>query len=510
MSEENKNFSEEKIENESKQDDASSCNEEALSEEQVQIDNSSDIDMIGPVEEKKPAKKGKRISLKTFVVCAVALVLAAVMTTYSFCSNIYQKQLAEIYRGDNTGDNESTDSETLSPEASYTPFDVLDLILSHYYIGDVDKEEMINAALKAYIEATGDVYAQYYTKEELTTSNDESAGRMYGIGVNIINSTVIVDGVEYKVLKITNIFKNSPASEAGLRIGDMIAYTGNEPVYEASVTALGYDEALKLLKGEDQTKAEFMIFRADSEGNYSLVEEPIVATRREVKTSSVYSHVSTIDSNVGIVKITEFDLTTPTQFEEAVDSLIEDGCNKFVFDVRYNPGGRLISIRAVLSYFLSEGDVYIYTEDSSGKIAHKIETVSDLEGDEAGCNVSEEDIGKYKDLDMVVLCNEYTASAGELFTAAIKDYDLAPIIGTTTFGKGKMQRTIPLIYWGLEGAVKVTTSMYYPPSGEGYDGIGIIPDHIIELSEESKSYNIYDIPDDKDNQLVEAIKKLNQ
>ena len=121
------------------------------------------------------------------------------------------------------------------------------------------------------------------------------------------------------------------------------------------------------------------------------------------------------------------------------------------------------------------------------------------------------DIGKYKDLKKVILCNGSTASAAELFTATFRDYDKlnATIVGTTTFGKGSMQQITPLMYYGYEGALKLTVALYYPASGEGYDGVGITPDVTVELSEAAASKNIYELADADDNQLQKALEYFN-
>ena len=473
MSEENKNFEE------------AGVPQEPESLETQELIESSII-----AKDTQDGKKTHRISLKTFILSTAALVLAAVMLTYSVSSALFQKKYSDVIITE-------TDRSEVSEK------DYIDLLLGSYFYGEIDKEKMTAESLRSYLASTGDIYAAYYTQEELIAMTDEGAGRMYGVGVNVINSTVKISGREVAVLKIINVMKNSPAEENKLRAGDLIAYVGvgND---RQSVDALGYDEALNLLKGEEGTYAKFTVLRKNGD---KYDEKEFTVPRREVVTESVYSSVHTEDAKIGIIKITGFEYKTPVQFEDAVEELREKGCDKFVIDLRFNPGGYLDSICAVLSYFLDEGDVYIRTEDKNKNvISKKIGVVSGYTGDRATCNVSKEDIGKYKDLNMVVLCNEYTASAAELFTATFKDYGLATVVGTNTFGKGKMQTTYSLAAFGLEGAVKFTTHMYYSAKSEGYDGIGIKPDVEIALSQEAAEYNIYDLPHNKDNQLLEAIK----
>jgi carboxyl-terminal processing protease len=138
-------------------------------------------------------------------------------------------------------------------------------------------------------------------------------------------------------------------------------------------------------------------------------------------------------------------------------------------------------------------------------------SVKKHEAQYAGFDVSKDDIGKYKDLKgkCVVLTNENTASAAELFTATFRDYGIAPIVGETTYGKGCMQTIIDLEqYYGMKGALRITTAMYFSKSHQVYHEIGIVPDHKLALSDEAKEYNFFLLPEDKDNQLQKAIELL--
>ncbi|MBE6546977.1 MAG: hypothetical protein E7668_06015 [Ruminococcaceae bacterium] len=437
----------------------------------------------------------KRLSLTAFIVSAIALVLAAVMVTYTCCNSAYKKQLAELQLGQ-TGTAGNLDR--------YYPFELFDMFLETYSFEETDEQTRMTAALKAYMYATGDEYAEYYTKEEYATLMQSTAGNSEGIGVNIINTTAQVNGAEYKVIRIIHVMKDSPAEEADLRTGDLIFATGVGEARE-TVQTIGYDVAITRLQGAAGTQAEFTVLRPKGDG-YETLEFSIL--RGKVTTSSVYFHKHAADPSVGVVKILQFDLTTPQQFSEAVDTLKSQGCTKFVFDVRYNPGGDLQSIQAVLSYFLQEGDVLIRTKQKSGE--EEVSTVAPVthSGDYEGCSILKEDIGKYKDLKAVVLCNASTASAAELFVATFRDYELAPIVGTVTFGKGSMQSIISLERFGYSGALKLTTAMYYPASGEGYDGVGITPDVVEELDTALADVNIYEIEDEQDNQLKKALEQF--
>ena len=191
-----------------------------------------------------------------------------------------------------------------------------------------------------------------------------------------------------------------------------------------------------------------------------------------------------------------------------MDKLLEAGCDKFIFDVRYNPGGDLVSIKSVLSYFLSEGDVFIRIADKNGKVeSDEIEAIS-YTGNYEPCSIEKNDIGKYRDLNFAVLTNRSTASAAELFTSVLMDYKLSVTVGEKTYGKGTMQTTYSLVPYGYTGALKLTTKYYYPPLSDSYEGVGIEPDVSIELDEALEGKNIYTIKDAEDNQIQAAIEEL--
>ncbi|MBO5897692.1 MAG: hypothetical protein J6R04_01645, partial [Clostridia bacterium] len=292
------------------------------------------------------------------------------------------------------------------------------------------------------------------------------------------------------------------------RVGDHIyTVTDNEgEIY--SVTELGYDAAIACVRGLSGTKASFTALRKGV-GGYEVV--PFEIERAAITSMSVSYRTLASDPTVGIVKISQFDLTTPEQFHAAMDDLIKRGCRAFVFDVRYNPGGILESIEAVLSTMLEEGDVMISTVYKNGsEEVDRVREVSYMRDGYEGCSVSADDIGKYRGYPFAVLTNEYTASAAELFTSDLRDHGLATLVGQTTYGKGCMQSTFDLSYFGIEGALKLTVAWYQPASGENYHDIGIVPD--IEVAMDTsvieKYGNIYLIPDEEDAQLMAAVQAL--
>ncbi len=404
-------------------------------------------------------------------------------------------------------------------------FYLIDALFKNFSIFDVDYETAMLAAIRAYLGATGDRYAMYYTPEELEAMTSENNGDLYGIGVQVIFD------YEGYFMEFVMIFPDSPA-QGMLEVGDKVThimvdgekvsladivednklkvkelyptYTEEEINNVACYETFQY--AVSKLKGPEGTYAEFTVDR-----NGSIQEHKI--QRAKVKTLSVTCKTSIRDASVGIVSISEFNLTTPVQFKQCMDQLIEQGCNKFIFDVRNNPGGDLASVIAVLSTLLQKDDVILSTKDHNGTVEiTTVETVTySPASDYTTCNVSKADIGKYSGYEMVVLANENSASAAELFTSALRDHELAQIVGVKTYGKGSMQSIISLSAYGSEyyGALKLTTKLYFPPCGIGYDGgIGIEPNFPVELEGEAADTHFYKLTESIDNQLQKAVSVL--
>lgn len=439
-------------------------------------------------------KKKNSISIRVFAFALIAAIVVCSTLAFRIAENRYNAQLEkakqDIY--------ESLNGSSGDDSEAYTIAKLIDEYFSLLEYHDYDREAAITAMLKGYVAGTGDKYAAYYTAEEYAALTSEDSGNMVGIGVSVIYNA------DESAIEIISVYEDTPAEKAGLLAGDLIKYITVDGEKQ-SVADVGYEAAVNKIKGEEGTYAEFSVIRNGK------TDDPIdfKIERKQITTYSVSYRVCATDAKIGIVKISSFDFTTPSQFTAAVDDLISKGCEKFVFDVRYNPGGLLVSVEAVLSYFLNEGDNIIYTENALGSGSWSTAEVIDYKYEPYNmCNVSKKDIGKYKDLDAIVLANENTASAGELFTATLKEYGIAKVVGTTTYGKGTMQTTYSLEKYGLDGAIKMTTHMYTPKSQQSYDGIGITPDYTEELDEALKDKNIYKITDEEDNQLQKAISVL--
>lgn len=471
-----------------------------------------------PTQPPEQKKRERQISVGTLVSVLCIVIVAAVMLTYTLTSAVMRNTYAdELQRQDLTIESyrqqlenlkqllQSSDGETDSEVGKLKLLSGL-FEQAGYYADLVSEEDRLEAVLKAYMEATGDDYAEYYTEEEYAALVSDNTGHYEGIGVSVVQTELTVEGYRYKVFQVISIYQNAPAAESGLQVGDYVFGIRAEDSYLTIDGLGGYTAALNAMRGEAGTQVELAVFRQDGE-TYST--ETFCITRAAFVTESVNYTVADRDPTIGIVRIREFDLTTPQQLKEAIRSLSENGAERFVFDLRNNPGGDLRSIQAVLTYFLEEGDLILSAIDRDGNkvVSYHAEALS-LSGDYAACNVAADEIGMYRDLEMIVLCNGNTASAAEVFTATMRDYGRAVIVGETTYGKGIMQSIIPLSqysYGVYDGYVKMTTYAYVTKCDVPYHGIGIVPDVEVSLSEEARTYNLYTLPQSLDDQLLAAI-----
>lgn len=425
----------------------------------------------------------KKISLSVLVFTLLAAILLSFMSAYAVCSSMFRQRVTEL--------------EESYTKANESKFAKIYELLATNALFRIDDDSDFSGLMQWFVEEAGDRYARYYTPEEFAAMNSDNEGSSVGIGV------MVIDNSAEGAIEITNTMPGSAALDAGLQPGDLIIAV-IEGDKRTSVAELGFEGALKRLKGEAGTTADFVVRRNGTEMDFSI-------QRRAYEALSVTYHVNTVNPKVGVIKLLEFNLTTPHQFADAMDSLIASGCEYFLFDVRYNGGGDLASITAVLSFMLRENDIVIRTagRDESQKLATKVGVVNyPSSSPYSACNVGKSDIAKYRDKvngKCAVLANGSTASAAELFTSALKDYGIAKVVGTVTYGKGTMQSIYDLSAFGYEGGLKMTTRMYYPPLSDGYDGIGIIPDVAVELDESLKNKNIYKITDAEDNQMNAAL-----
>lgn len=389
-------------------------------------------------------------------------------------------------------------------------FEILNAILQEYsyYADTMDGNAMLEAAYKAYVAASGDTYARFYTEEEYEEIARSNQAELYGVGIGVIEYQFNAGNNAQLGFCIYDIYDGSSAIDAGIRIGDFVCGVEVDGQIK-SVTQMGYTAAANAIRGAENTTVKVEIYRPDGQGGGEILS-PIELVRHKFESRSVRESVLESDPTVGIVKVFSFDLKTPAQFKSAVESLKGRGVTQFVFDLRGNLGGDLQSIKAIMSYFLQKDDVILEAINNRGDVAasYRVEAVTHTDPLYADCSVSESEIGMYADLDMVVLCNKSTASAAEVFTATMQDYGLAKVVGTQTFGKGIMQTTRAISLLDSKGYIKFTTHAYQTKRGTSYHGVGITPDHVVELSGEARELPLLLLSQEQDNQLKTAVQIL--
>lgn len=337
------------------------------------------------------------------------------------------------------------------------------------YVYDLDTDALLDEMLTAF--NSQDKYSAYYTFAEYLEMVKGSRGSAKGIGV-------YVSGTETSIV-VTYVMPGSPAEKAGMLSGDEIVAVNSK-----TVAQIGYNEAVGMVAGENGTQVVLSVLRKGEKKDITVTRGDY--TSYTVIQSKIPAKEGSAEE-IGYIKIIQFDKITVSQFKTAVEELKAAGCTKFIFDLRDNPGGELNSVVSILDYILPEGPiVHILDADKKETDVYKSDA-SELEGE------------------MVVLTNGRTASAGELFTSALRDYEKATLIGTKTYGKGCGQTFHPLSNGGV---ITVTSFFYNPPYGENYDGIGIYPDIEVELPEEYKNKNTLIIPRESDTQLQAAIAEL--
>lgn len=398
----------------------------------------------------------KKISVGVTIISVLVTAVLTFQATYVVLRNKYGHLISSIKA-----------DESNSIASRVADFDEL---FRSYYIRDIDDDKLIDSVLKGYVAGTGDTYAEYMTEEEYASFMESMSGEYQGIGITVTQNSV------YNCIEVISVLPDSPADEAGVKVGDLIGIVGGEYVSD-----IGYNVAVSKLRGLAGTKADFTVFRGD---DHSETAEFSIE-REYMESLSVESRVyDGVEGKIGVIDISSFDAKTPDQFKVAVGKVIDDGAEAIVFDVRNNPGGELNSVVSILDYLLPEGPII---------------RISDSQGNETTIDSDENEIN----IPMAVIVNGSTASAAELFTAALKDYEKAVVVGTTTYGKGSMQTILSL---PDDSALKVTYRLYSPPFSENYDGVGIKPD--VEIEPDLSADGASTVTDENDNQLQRAFEVL--
>lgn len=337
-------------------------------------------------------------------------------------------------------------------------------LVNEYYLysEDVTAEMLEEGIYTGYINALGDPYSVYFDEEDTKALYESTTGEYSGIGV------VFSQNINTKASTVVQVYKNSPAEEAGVKEGDILYKVNGE-----DITGRDLSDVVTDIRGEEGTVVELTLFRGED-----LKEVALKVTRRKIEVQTVAYEM--LESQIGYIVVTEFDQVTYTQFEDALKELKAQKMKGLIVDLRSNPGGNLSTVVKMADLLLPQGTV-VYTEDKNGKR-----------------EVYTSDGGQEYKGPMIVLVNEYSASASEIFAGAVQDYGVGKIMGTTTYGKGIVQQLLPL----SDGTcVKLTVSEYFTPNGRSIHGVGIEPD--IELE-----YVVNKSDEKADNQIDAAIMEL--
>lgn len=337
-----------------------------------------------------------------------------------------------------------------------------------YYYEDVDKEAIDEALYSGLLNSLDDPYSVYYTAEEYEELMVNTSGTYCGIGAGVSQNLTTME------VTITKVYRGTPSEEAGLLAGDVIV-----SVDDIEAVTVSVDELVQHIRGEEGTSCHMVIYRPSTGENLEFD-----VTRRFVELSSVEGEM--LENGIAYIEVTEFQSKTDEQFIAMVEDFKSQGMKGLIVDVRANPGGLLTSVVNMLDYVLPKG-MLVYVEDKYGNREEYTSKPSCL------------------DIPMVVLVDQNSASASEIFAGALKDYEYATLVGKTTYGKGIVQNIIPL----EEGdAIKLTTAKYFTPNGNYIHGVGVAPDVEVEYEYTGDTAAPYDRQ--YDSQFLKALEEMNK
>ena len=337
-------------------------------------------------------------------------------------------------------------SQEWKPE--YSKLEQLSDLIEERFIGESDRTAYEDAAAAAMVDALGDEWSYYIPASSYQSHMETMQNAYVGIGITI---QVREEGDGFEVNKVN---AGGPAEEAGMIAGDVIV--GIEDQSAAGMTA---DDARNLVRGEENTQVKLTVKRG--EDTFDLM-----VTRKTVLTPVATGRM--LEGNIGLVTITNFDDRCFEESKAAIESLIGEGAVALIFDVRNNPGGYKHELVNLLDYLLPAGPLF-RAEDYRGQV-----------------QVDQSD-DKYLDIPMAVLVNGYSYSAAEFFAAALSEYEAATVVGQQTYGKGYFQTTILL---NDGSAVGLSVGKYTTPNGHNLAGVGITPDIVVEVDEDT-DFRIY-------------------
>ena len=347
------------------------------------------------------------------------------------------------------------------------------------YVEAVDDKKLITDAIVGMVSSL-DPHSQYLDKKSLKEFNEGTTGKFVGVGIEI--------AMEEGLVKVVSPIEGSPAFRAGLKSGDLISKIDDTPV-----KGLTLNEAVKRMRGEPNTKVLLMIFRKSENRSF-----PVTITRDEIRTQSVRGKL--LEPGYGWIRVSQFQERTVEDFARKAEEIYKEDpqLKGLVLDLRNDPGGYLDAAVALSAVFLPENVIVV---SANGQLAESKFTYKAApefyrrRGDADPLRrLNDVTKGIYKRLPLVVLVNEGSASASEIVAGALQDHKRATLMGNQTFGKGSVQTAVCLdSSFRMDNcpsaALKLTTSRYYTPSGKSIQAKGIVPDIMVDETEEGNLFS---------------------
>ncbi len=336
------------------------------------------------------------------------------------------------------------------------------------YVEPVDEKKLISDAITGMV-AGLDPHSQYLDKKTFKEFRENTGGRFIGIGIEM--------GMEDGLVKVISPIEGSPAFRVGLKSGDFITRIDDTPVKGLTV-----DQAVKRMRGEPNTKVNLMVFRKLESRTF-----PVTIVREEIRMQSVRARMA--EPGYGWLRVSQFQERTVDDFVRKIEELYKQdpALKGLVLDLRNDPGGLLDAAVAISAAFLPENVTVVSTNGQLAESKFVYKAAPEFYQRRAGADPLRRLPAAIKSVPLVVLVNEGSASASEIVAGALQDHKRAIVLGSQTFGKGSVQTVRPL---GPDTGLKLTTARYYTPSGKSIQAKGIVPDVMVDESEEGNVFSV--------------------
>lgn len=431
----------------------------------------------------------KGVLVGSLVTAFAGLIIVGIAAGINLIGQTVMDNQAQVQMEEDSQGTEQIDMEQVNQK-----IDTLQQLVDRYFLfeEDIDKEQMEAGIYKGLLAGLEDPYTVYYTQEEYETLTEETEGVYCGIGV------LVSQNISSGLITALRVFQGSPAEEAGMKKGDILYKVGEALASDFELDVLVQQE----IRGAENTYVDITVLRDGEEVDLHI-------QRRIVEVTTVESKM--LENNIGYIMVTQFELVTGDQFKDAINSLEEQGMERLIIDLRDNPGGVLDAVVEMAAYILPEDKLkgtIVATSDKNGRgdryFSKGGEICFESDTGQRDPRYPKKD-GHELDIPMVVLINGNSASASEVFAGAVRDYGYAKLVGTTSFGKGIVQSLVQL---DDGSAVKMTVSHYYTPGGVDLHKKGLEPDVEVEQEIPEDLKGAFEIPLERDNQVLRAIEVL--